>query len=353
MTLFFIAAGLLVSWDDVDAALRPLFEREQAGAESFDRFVQRIETGTAQRLREGLADHLVYYVLQSRSFTEAAPIVPALSAKLYHESAMVPDNVRRRIADFTAGVHGAPRAKLLAAQLPANGKAAFLESNYKRAMEFLHEKEFASRTRSGRDRRDYVASLYTARGHSTDTSPNSSQAAIVELEALAAREPGVRFRRVLIVGPGLDLAPRDNLQEDVPPQSYQPATIAKALVAAGLATVGELAVECADINPLVAQAVRADPWNILTRRPPPARYDLVIATNVLLYFPRAELLLAINNIHQMVKPGGYFLHNDTRGEIEEFTAPIRFGPVNARMVRTGQRAGVELYDAAVLHRREK
>ncbi len=402
MTALLIAAAALVSWSDVHPAMHTLFDREQIGRDAFPAFIDRTEFETERRLQEGAADHLVFYVLQSRSFTAADTIIPALSAKAYHDTGAIPDAVHQRIAAFAGHRHTAPRGKLLARQLPEKGKTDYLESNYRRAMTFLYDKEFASRTRVGQERRDYVSRLYAGRGHSTDTSPNASFAASIEIEAMAAREPGARIRRVLIVGPGLDLAPRENLREDLPPQSIQPYALADALLNSGLAIEAELDIDCADINPAavafiaafplhphltlpqsdrhfgshiglveghgtvvetnnlevhvrpgLARRIRAERWNILTRKPPEALYDLVVATNVLLYFNRAELLLAVNNIHKLLKPGGYFLHNDTRREMEEFTAPIGFSTVNARMVRLGARGATDLYDAAVLHRKLK
>ncbi|MEZ5404157.1 MAG: hypothetical protein R2729_31040 [Bryobacteraceae bacterium] len=350
-----IAAALaLVTWADVNAALHPYFEQEHIAGSNFAGFVERVEQSAAQRLREGMADHLVFYVLQSRAFTAAEPIVPARSAREFHYSGAIPAAVRARMDAFLAAPKQNERARLLTAVLPQiDGEDA-----YRRAMRFLYEKEFASRSRHGDDRREFVAGLYATRGLATDTAPDASTAAVAELASLAAREPDTRFRRVLIVGPGLDLAPREHLREDAPPRSRQPVAIAGALRQHGLAAP-DLIIDCADINPIVVDAINAEHKpgiaasvrNIVTAHPEPAVYDLIVATNILLYLPRLELLLALNNIHGALAPGGYFLHNETRAEIEEFTAPLGFAPINARMVRLGARGSTGLYDAAVLHRK--
>ncbi len=61
---------------------------------------------------------------------------------------------------------------------------------------------------------------------------------------------------MLIVGPGLDLAPRTGLLETGPPESYQPWMVIDALVALGLARLDDLEVVGADINPRVVDHLR-------------------------------------------------------------------------------------------------
>jgi len=51
-----------------------------------------------------------------------------------------------------------------------------------------------------------VASLYQSRGHSSDTEIEAGYAVYVALATLKQLEPQRRIARVLIVGPGLDLA---------------------------------------------------------------------------------------------------------------------------------------------------
>ena len=57
---------------------------------------------------------------------------------------------------------------------------------------------------------------------------------------------------MLIVGPGLDLAPRTGLLESGPPESYQPWAVVDALLGLGAARLASLHVVAADINPRVA-----------------------------------------------------------------------------------------------------
>ena len=61
---------------------------------------------------------------------------------------------------------------------------------------------------------------------------------------------------MLIVGPGLDLAPRTALLEAGPPESYQPWAVMDALVSTNLVRLGDLEVVAADINPRVVAHLR-------------------------------------------------------------------------------------------------
>jgi chemotaxis methyl-accepting protein methylase len=100
----------------------------------------------------------------------------------------------------------------------------------------------------------------------------------------------------------------------------------------------------------LASRVRGVTVNLVTQRLGDEEpFDLAIATNVLLYWPRQELVLGLNNIHKLLRPGGYLIHNDMRGEMEEFTAPLDFGPIDGRVVRMPGRGA--LYEAFALHRR--
>jgi hypothetical protein len=83
------------------------------------------------------------------------------------------------------------------------------------------------------------------------------------LGVVKALEPGRRIQRVLIVGPGLDLAPRTGLLEAGPPASYQPWAVIDALLALRLSRAADLEVVAADINPRVVEHLRG-----LRDRPP-------------------------------------------------------------------------------------
>jgi SAM-dependent methyltransferase len=383
-------------------AVRPVDPGElPAGLQATPSWMAELNRETESRIREGEADHLIFYALQSTSFTALPPIEPTLSARLWHETGRLPEDAAKRLEEFRA----APRKDSRHAYFGRMMAAGFdLNAEYERAMRFLYEKEWASRTRDGADRRAFIAGLYETRGHSTDTSLEANYAVHVSLEALRKSVPGLKIRRALLVGPGLDWAPRMALRNDVPPQSYQPYALADSLLRLGLSDRTTLRIDAADINQRVLDHLAAfptsarrmwlryapgdEPWNnffdglgkaigirghedggntldvsrpasrlvrplrlnVLTERiTPPAQYDLVVATNVLLYFEERELELALANLADALGTGGYLLHNDGRAEVEVQARVVGLPIIGARMVRLDARRG--LYDAAILHQR--
>lgn len=357
-------------------------------AAGFDERIRAIGRDTDRREREGELEHLVYYALQSEHFTRLPRVEPAVSARELVEKGAMPDTARSRLAAFLKALEhpgSDPRMRYFAGLLgPRERSAAFLEGEYRRVMRFLYDKEFA--------RREHV---YETRGHSTDTQVEANYAVWNGLSVLHGLAPGTVIRRVLIVGPGLDFAPRTALVDSHPPQSFQPYAVADALIELGLARRGELAIDCADINGRVidfierfpkgerrlelysgggdaeyqkyfrglgaaigkrngdalrvdadvARAVRAEKLNILTSRWQ-RRYDLAIATNVLVYFNPDELALALANVGAMLGPGAWLLHNEVRAEVDPIAAEAGLEAVQARTVRVGS-----LFDAVAIYRK--
>ncbi len=348
-------------------------------AASFGGLLERMESRTSERLARGEEEHLVYYVLQSSAFTRRARIEPALSAKEVIESGRVPEAARARMRDFLAALKRPSQDPRLAHYRDHfRGTGGRLEAAYREAMRFLYSKEFGA---GG-------PGVYQTRGHSSDTSLAPCFTVWNALAVLRSLAPGARLDRVLIVGPGLDFAPRTDLRDDVPPQSYQPYLTARALLEWKLADASRLEVDCVDINPRVvrfignrntvlalpretgnadfleyvrglgprievpAVPVRAVQFNILTQRfDPPRLFDLVIATNVLVYFDALELKLALANIHAMLKPGGWLIHNELRPELEEISAALGMPPVQGRTLEIAKGAKAPLMDAFAIHRR--
>ncbi len=92
----------------------------------------------------------------------------------------------------------------------------------------------------------------------------------------------------------------------------------------------------------------ADRLNIITERyEPSAAYDLAVAINVLTYFDRTELVLALANIQAMMRSGGWLIHNELREELEPLARASGLEPVQGRTVRLG--AG--LLNAFVIHKK--
>jgi hypothetical protein len=267
-----------ITWDDT-APLRARLEAHGLTASSFAPYLEGIRQANARRVREGDLDHLVHYLLQSTRITAAPPIEPALSARTLVESLAplrraaflrrderadppLPKNVALRIDALLRAVAD-PRADarlvyfgaLLDAAFPdPRARAAGIAAEYLRVMAFDYQKEFVAQQDASPAAA--VADLYRRRGLSTDTAVEAGYVVHLGLGVLKGLEPTRRLRRVLIVGPGLDLAPRTALDERAAPESYQPWAVIDAVVALGLADRGELDVVAADINPRVVGHLR-------------------------------------------------------------------------------------------------
>jgi len=120
---------------------------------------------------------------------------------------------------------------------------------YQRVMQFVYDKEFVAQRSAQADQA--VADLYQTRGLSTDTAVEAGYVVYLGLGVMKSLSPDRLVRRVLIVGPGLDLAPRTGLLEEGPPESYQPWAVIDALLSLGLSRADDLDVIGADINPRV------------------------------------------------------------------------------------------------------
>jgi hypothetical protein len=353
-----------IQYKDVPVLLMPYIGVAQS---DFPGYITRIESETARRVREGEYEHLIYFVLQSRSFTRLPPIEPALSGRS-------PEAVARRFDDFLAAFGKSstdPRMRYF--QRAMQITRADLERAYARMMQFLHDKE-----ESGKQ------DVYQSRGHSSDTRLASSFTVWNALSVLKAVDARLTVRRVLILGPGADFAPRTDFDGSVPPQSYQPYAISQALLSLGLSRNGELEVDCADVNDRVLQSIsnrkpeiRFEPGtpefidyqrklssggplpvsisavklNAITERVTNKKYDLIVATNILLYFPPPQLALALANIRSMLAPGGYFIHNDLRPETETYTKTMGMTWVQVRRLLIAQGRKAPLFDTFSILRR--
>jgi hypothetical protein len=276
------AGATRITWEDV-APLRARLEKQGITRAAFASYVERLRENHVSRMREGDLDHLVFYALQSTHFTILPPIEPALSAKALVQSLDpaerdaflrgaakrdpgVPAPVRARLAALVDALDSTSREPRLAyfralvqTTFPdRRQREAAMLREYLRAMRFIYEKEFVAQPAGTAA----VAELYRSRGLSTDTAVEAGYVVYTGLGIVRALEPDRRIRRVLIVGPGLDLAPRTGLVEAGPPESYQPWAVIDALLSLGLSRAGDLEVVGADINPRVVAHLtksRVDP----------------------------------------------------------------------------------------------
>jgi hypothetical protein len=259
------AAVRRITWEDT-APVRSRLQAAGLTDSTFDSRIAALSRDATSRVREGDMEHLIHYVLQSTHFTRLPPIEPAMSAKSFIEARKTPGfdpttpppAVDARFSAFLKAVDSSDRdprlayfRALLAETAPGSDRRMILRANYVRVATFLYDKEFGQRLRP-----DLVAALYRRRGLSTDTAVESGYGVHVGLGVLKALEPSRRIRRVLIVGPGIDLAPRTGLLEAGPPESYQPWAVIDALVSLGLSGLDDLEVVGVDINPRVVTHLR-------------------------------------------------------------------------------------------------
>ncbi len=277
-----------IAYSDIPNGLREWIEREGVGANNFSGHVAAINRSTAEREMRGEYDHLIFFLLQSRRFTRQTKIEPALSAyefvnglsaaerERYLAEASdylppeerMPEDARVRMNEFIRAVDQDSddermiyfKTLLKNATPESSSLAQRLYAEYARAMRFLYRKEFASRKFSKERLAAYVASLYRDRGHSTDTQIEANFAVYTALAALKAGEKAqsapTRLNRVLIVGPGLDFAPRTDFIDLFGPQSYQPFAVADALLSLKLCDPARLRIDCVDINERVVAHLR-------------------------------------------------------------------------------------------------
>jgi hypothetical protein len=88
----------------------------------------------------------------------------------------------------------------------------------------------------------------------------------------------------------------------------------KAAPAAAPPAAGRVDVRAVRVRPDVVQAITARDLNVILQRPDPLpdgeRFDLVIATNILIYYDVFEQSLAAMNIARMLHSGGVLLTNN-------------------------------------------
>jgi len=213
------------AWTNFAPAVQRRLERQGVTATTYAEWRVRIQREAEQRERDGEGDHLIHYALLSRVFTKLAPIEPALSAKQFTEQGKIPADAALRLNALENTLRAQTSSERLGElQIIAQGRD--FRAEYRRAMRFLYEKEFQHQK------------SYAKRGHSTDTAVTANFAVWHGLNVLHSTNPQFAIERVLVVGPGLDLAPRTSLIEMPNPQSYQPFATLDALLGLGLAAPG-------------------------------------------------------------------------------------------------------------------
>jgi hypothetical protein len=442
--------GQTIHWQDLPASLQQGLQSKQIDEASFEKYLLSVQQQTATREQDGEFDHLIFFALQSKVFTDLPKIEPAQSAYEFVQSlkpdererylneaqnylpalSILPELVANRLRVFTKIVaHKRFDERLeyfqqfLEKTIP--GKASILDrltSEYFRAMKFLYRKEFLSRgIKNPTELAAYVASLYQTRGHSTDSQIEANFAIFDALAAIKAQHPEANIHDVLIVGPGMDFAPRTDLMDLFGPQSYQPFAVADALIGLKLCERQKLKIHCVDINdrvvdflnsrqrqkkvflsllsgiaekkdrplseeyknyfrsfgrnigaesklslpenwqshlskniqlqPEILASISAEKLNIITQRCK-INFDLVIVTNVFPYFNDVELSLALTNIAAMTRPGGYWLHNESRNLLNHLALLLDVPSLQSRTVLIAGSQNNSLFDGVAIHRKK-
>ncbi len=260
---------------DLPPAFHAWLKEQGITAEGFDTYRKRLRAETVAREEQGEFEHLIYFALQASRFTKLPKIEPALSARAFAQRLKADEQSRWLVtqSEFTPTAQQLPpevSARLTAFQqaLPkttddermlyfqqftrdSKDLLMTLRREYAVAMRFLYQKEFQAKPTAAE-----VAALYQTRGHSTDTQIEANFAVYTMLATLKSEQPSLRLNRVLIVGPGLDFAPRTDLLDAFEPQSYQPFAVADALLQLKLSDETNLKIDCADINDRVIAHLR-------------------------------------------------------------------------------------------------
>ena len=78
-----------------------------------------------------------------------------------------------------------------------------------------------------------------------------------------------------------------------------------------------------EVRPQVAARITPVDFNVVTEKWTGPPFDLVIATNVLVYYDRLDQSLAFAGIEAMLRPGGFFLTNNVVVELPVIALAIR------------------------------
>lgn len=246
-----VAEVRLAGFDDLTSHLRAHYRNAGTWASARERIDRHMQS----RIEAGEDEALVYYLLQGRDFTRRPPIEPETAAAANR----VPDG---RIRDLLTAIHQPRRSERLTwarQQLNGSDPTQHLRNAVSVVFQQLREKSAANADGQA------LFQWYQRRGISTDTTLTASYAIAAGLRSVAARDPSWRTTRVLILGPGLDWAPRGSWREE-PAGSPQPWAIAATLHHLGLAKPA-LAVTAADVHPRVAE------WFSTPLAAPPFRPD--------------------------------------------------------------------------------
>jgi hypothetical protein len=314
--LWFLVAGASLfsaplTWSHLPGPLQSILAMEGLSAETHPAWLASYSDRARQRLADGAAEHVTYFLLQTR-LLPGPPLNPTAQARAFLQSLPLaerkaflsgqfsahplPPAVQTRIDAFRQTFPQTPRHRLLV-QLAAPSP---LESQVQNTFRFLLQ------LANGRDAND----LYQRRGLSADPYRPSLTAVSRGLEWLRKHRP-LPVKRVLLAGPGAELGSRFGLDDAAPVRSPQPAALLSLLRSK------PDTFDCVDIRPEVTATLAAGPCksstlDLVSTLLPANRYDLIVATNLFVYLSDVELAHALTNIAQSLRPRGCLIHNDER-----------------------------------------
>lgn len=336
-----------VGWTDLPVALRTILARGGLDQGRYATWQAKRTQELRVRLDNGSAEHVAYFLLQSRAFTDAPALDPMREARIYLRS-LKPDRwdaflagepggaplnepIRRRAEAFWQAEARNERHRLLRAMAATLGWRS--EQILETAFRFLLQ----------RSEEDDADALYQRRGLSADPFPATMRA----VERGLMKTGGGRDA-VLLAGPGAELGSRFGVDDARPVQSTQPGAL--------LALNGRKPArfDCVDIRQEVVDSLAGGPCkaarlDIAGEALPVESYDLAVATNLLVYLNEEELGVAMGNLGRALRPGGCLVHNDSRFAARLFGEAAGMPVIYFESVTLGRRGGREQMDRVVVH----
>jgi hypothetical protein len=366
--VFIIAVGLLarveairyLRWDEIQpvfaafaaAGIRaPTFSDEA----EFDGWIRQRDADVRGRIDRGLEDSISALVLTGSSFT-TLPRIQNTGDAVNAAGDLTPA-ARGRVQAFVQAIDeqdqerfGMVREFLRRQRVPDEEVRAFVIGIVRRFA--LEQAGFQRKHAQGPPRMDGAIS-----GETSLLAGFAIEDSLANLKSRGAFP--ARIRRIAVIGPGLDFA-----GDVFPPQSIQPFAILDSVLRLGIAQPADVEVTSFELNPSVLMHLKTLPakvrsgryvlqlpgqavtgWNagataywqhfgesigkpvkpqfatrilaeelniVAQTRDMPAGhgFDLVVATNVLLYYNPLEQAMAMTNIAQMLASGGIALANN-------------------------------------------
>lgn len=335
-----VVAGLQgepLRWAALSAPMRALLGEAGLAESGYPGWQAAHNEKAQERLAAGAAEHITYFLLQSKALLNEPPLIPVQEARRYSQSLPAPisDPVRRRMDAFWKSAAATERHRALREMAERLGWTP--EKVVLTAFRFLIRQ-------SGSGEAD---AIYQARGLSADPFPPSMRAVALGMKWLRAHRTGP-IDSIFLLGPGAELGSRFGVDDSQPVISPQPGALLT-LLARRPTTF-----DCADIRPEVVAALAAGPCraerlDVVTERITGGPYDMAVATNVLVYLDDLELAAALANVSLALRPGGCFLHNDSRFAVRLFGEAAGMPVVHFQAVPLGTRGGREQVDRIVVH----